>query len=248
MPPSEPHGASELERAREATLRKLGAVADRVLSRLTPLVRTDRGAVACLWPSHAIGKLKLVRRDKTVILVTDGLSDPWDRSLHPDAPSWTFGFEVAVEAPIAMLDDATDEGVAGSWMPLLLWAATDWVVLERVDLKGRLARHGCATHAVPPFGGLDDLVAANGFAGALLGIPYGGTALGAEAVLAPEPGRPDDPIWLLPLKLLTADEYEWAMGVPDASRAKQLAEAFLVRERHLSWPARASILPGLTTR
>jgi hypothetical protein len=184
----------DLSLAREATYRRLGTLRDEVLSRTTPLVTTSSGPVARAWPAEALGKLRLIRREKTVIVATDGISDSWDTSLHPSPPGWTFGFEVAVEAPLAAFRDASDQAIAASWMAAFLWAATDWVVFERFDLKTTLANHHCLTMAVPPFGGLDHLVASNGSIGALVGLPYGGHALGAQAVLAPEPGRPDDPV------------------------------------------------------
>jgi hypothetical protein len=238
-----------LEAARRATLARLGSVCERVLSPLTPFVKTREGAGVRLWPSSALGKQLLVRRTTSVIVVTDGISDPWDPGLHADVPRWTYGFEMALEAPLESLDDGSDDGVAGSWMATTLWAATDWVTLERYDLKGALIKFGCLTHAIPRVRGLEKLIGTNGFIGGLVGIPYVGSSLGGEVVLTPEPANPEDGIWLLTLKLLTADEYDWAIGVEDGERAKILAEAFLKDpSRHLSWPGRPSILPRLGVR
>ncbi|MBX7078134.1 MAG: hypothetical protein K1X88_03035 [Nannocystaceae bacterium] len=231
-----------LEEARETTLRKLGRVSDQVLSRMVPLRPTAAGPELCFWPGHALGKIRIVHREKSVLLVTDGISDPWSPELHPDSPDFTFDLEVALEVPTKWLEASTDEAIAKSWMPTFLWALTDWVVAERVDLKARLVHFDCVTLAVPPVGGLESLVGANGFHGVLLGIPYVGDQLCAQAVLAPLDG--DDAVWLLPAKLLTPDEYDWAMGVRDSSRVVSLAQAFLRGGgRHLSWPSRPSILP-----
>lgn len=234
----------ELEAKRHATLSKLGVVSDRVLSRALPIVQTASGPALRAWPSSVLGKLLIVRRAKSVLVVTDGISDPFDREMHPDAVG-TFGFEMAVEVPTSELADDTEEAIAGSWIPQLLWAATDWIVIERSDVKGRLIDHDCVTHAILPVGGLERFVAQNGVMGGLLGIPYVGDSLAAQVVLAPEAENPRDAIWLLPIKLLTRDEYEWAMGVEDSRRVKRLAEAFLRRDRHLTSLSRRSILPEI---
>jgi hypothetical protein len=240
------NATERLEAARRQTLARIGTVSERVLSRTTPIFMTDDGPVMRFWPSSALGKQLLVRKKDSILLITDGISDPWDTELHADAPKWTFGFEMALEVPLAHVGDASDEGIAGSWMTTLLWAATDWVTAERFDIKSRLIEFDCVTIAIPPVRGLEKLVGSNGYMGGLLGIPYAGEMLCAQAVLAPEPHEPADAVWLLPLKLMTADEYDWAVGVPDGSRTKALADAFLkIPSRHLSWPDRPSVLPRI---
>ncbi|MBK8480551.1 MAG: hypothetical protein IPL40_05190 [Proteobacteria bacterium] len=232
----------KLEEARQATLRKLGRLSDQVLSRTVPMRLTDAGPELFFWPGQAIGKFRIIHREHSVLLVTDGISDPWSPELHPNPPEFTFDYEVALEVPTKGLESSTDEAIADSWMPTFLWALTDWAIAERHDLKGRLIHFTCVTLAVPRVGGLEHLTGANGFHGVLLGIPYRGAQLGGQAVLAPLGG--DDAVWLLPAKLLTPDEYDWAVGVQDSSRVVSLAQAFLRRgDRHLSWPSRPSILP-----
>lgn len=236
----------QLEAARRATLNRIGSVNEHVMSRMTPLLKTGAGPATRFWPSSALGKQVLVRCEDSVLVTTDGISDPWDLQLQPDAPGWTFGFELALEVPFKELADTTDDGIASSWITALLWAATDWLTAERVDLKGLLIKSECATLAIPPVRGLEKLVGANGFMGSLVGIPFIGSDLRQQVILAPEPENPEDAVWLLPLKLLTADEYDWALGVQDGARAKALAGAFLKdSSRHLSWPGRPSVLPQL---
>lgn len=236
----------QLEKTRREKLSRLGDVCERVLSRMTPFYPTADGPQMRAWPSSALGKQLLVRRKNSVLVITDGISDPFDSELHPDAPDGTFGFEMGLEVPTKHLADASDDGVAGSWITTTLWAATDWVTDERFDLKGHLIKFDCVTVAIPPVAGMEHLVGANGFMGGLIGVPYAGDQLCAQVVLASEPHNPNDAIWLLPLKLLTADEYDWAVGVQDGARAKALAEAFLRDpSRHLSWLERPSILPQL---
>ncbi len=242
-----------MEGRRRATLSRFGEVAPRVLSRVTPIFMTDAGPSMRVWPSSALGKQLIVRSKDSVMVVTDGLSDPWDFELHPDAPDWTFGFEMSLEVPYANLSGGTsDEAIASSWIPSVLWAATDWIAAERFDLKGRLISFTCITTAVPPLAGLESLVGKNGYIGGLIGIPRIGSKLGAQAVLAREDAEAEDATWLLPMKLLTADEYDWAVGVEDSSRALALAEAFLTSSTpYQSWLERRSIIaerPSITTR
>ena len=229
--------SEQLEKKREATLALIGEVSEHVLSRAVPgMIESS----LCSWPANILGKQKVVRRAHSILVVTDGISNPWDSSIHDDVPDWTFGFELAIETPLASLEDQTEAGISRSWLPQLLWAVSDWVVEERHDLKGRLLQFGCSTLAAPPVTGLEKLVATNGFIGLLAGLPYVGDELESQAALAPEPGDPEDRIWLLPLKLLSSDEYDWVLGDKDGARAKKLAKSFLGSSRHLSWPARPS--------
>jgi hypothetical protein len=225
---------------REESLRRFGEVMDGVLARVRPIVIAD---TTYPWPANLIGAQRLVRTEDSVLLVTDGLSNPWDPSLHADVPDWTFGFELAVEIPLSAFKDTSDEAIAASWAPLVLWAATDWVVAERTDILGRLGQYEVCTHAIPPIVGLEHLVANTGFMGGLIGIPFVGDTFGASVGHGHDPYHPGVMTCLLTLKLLTADEYEWSMGVRDSSRAVALAELFLERgERHLSWPNRPSVV------
>jgi len=242
-----PEKCQQLEAAREATLRKIGKLNDKVLSRALPMGRMGQRAEMVPWPATMLGKQRMVRREQSVLIVTDGVSNPWDPTIHAQpVPDWKFGFEAALEVPLAIFKDASDDAIASSWLPTLLFAATDWIIAERIDLKGQLIRHGCVTIAVPSVRGLESLISASGFIGALVGIPYVGNVLETQVKLASDPDDPEDAIWLLPLKILTPDEYDWATGVRDSSRAMALGEAFLKRSTsHISWPSRKSILADL---
>lgn len=233
-------------RARDNTFRNLGKVSEKVLSRPVPVRQNRDGAEVFMWPGQAIGKLRIIDCGDSVIVTTDGISDPWDLDLHQEPPAFDFAYEAAVEVPKRRLSDASDEGIARSWVPMLLWAATDWMVAERFDLKGRLNHFGCMTLAVPALPELSSFVGGNGFMGALFGIPYVGDTLRAQLILAMDETPSENDVWFLPFKLLTADEYEWAMSVPDASNTMTLAEAFISRgDRHLTWIGRPSILPDV---
>ena len=233
-------------RARENTFHNLGKVSEKVLSRTMPIRTTGGGAEVFMWPAQAIGKLRIIDCGDSVIVTTDGISDPWDRDLQQQPPPYDFAFEAAVEVPKRRLPDSSDEGIASSWVPTLLWAATDWMVAERFDLKSRLKHFGCMTLAVPPVPELESFVGQNGFMGALFGIPYVGDTLRAQLILSMDDTVNANDIWFLPFKILTPDEYEWAMSVPDASNTMTLAEAFIQRgDRHLTWIERPSILPDV---
>lgn len=230
--------------AREDTFRNLGKLSEQALSRSAPLRSTASGAKVSMWPAQAVGKLRIIDCGDSIIVTTDGISDPWDVNLHQEPFPFDFAYEAAVEVPKRRLPDPSDEGIAHSWVPMLVWAATDWMVAERFDLKGRLNHFGCMTLAVPPIAQLESFVGSNKFMGALFGIPYVGDTLRAQLVLAMDETPKESDVWFLPFKLLTPDEYEWAMSVPDASNTKTLAEAFIRRgDRHLTWIGRPSILP-----
>jgi hypothetical protein len=230
---------------REESLQRFGELSDQVLTRLRPIIIGDN---VYPWPANMLGALRLVRTEDSILLVTDGLSNPWDPSLHDEVPDWTFGFELAIEVPVSAFKDASDAGIAASWAPLVLWAATDWVVAERTNILGRLDQYDVVTHAIPPVGGLEHLVSSNGFMGGLIGIPLAGDAFGVSVGHGYDPHYPNIMTCLLTLKLLTAEEYEWTMAVRDGSRALALAELFLGRgERHLSWPNRRSVIGGVAS-
>lgn len=114
--------------------------------------------------------------------------------------------------------------------------------MAQLGESGR-GRRVVATLAVPRVEGLRALVASNGFIGALVGMPYVGDQLETQIAIAPGIEHPDEwAVIMLTFKMLTADEYDFATGVADMSRAFELAKGFLSAERHWSWPDRPSLL------
>jgi len=233
MPPPMDNG---LALARAAALAKLGHLDERAMHRQAA-VRT--GAVPlelAPWPSTPIGRVKLVRRQGTSLVVTDGLSDPWDPSLHASPPPFRFACELAIEVP--SIDDASPPA---SWVaPLLLWVS-NWLVEQRFDLRARMRAHTCLTLGALPIPGLESWKAPNGLHGLLLGLPFAGDQIGAHAVLAREG---NDTVWLVPMKLLHPNEYAWALEVRDSSRATWLVQSFMQYDRHLSRTDRGPIVGG----
>lgn len=229
---------TELEAARARGLAKFGQLSDRVVARLPmPLPGPP-------WPSLAMGRLKIVRRANAVLVVTDGLSDEWDRSLHSDSPTWTFEIEIGVEVPLEMLKDTSDDGIARSWIPQLMWRLVDAFVPDRLDVKGLLKKFETVTFELDPIAGLERVATPRKTFGVLLGVPLVGSAVGSEAVLVPR--GETDTIWLIGAKVLTPDEFEYALAVQGGEHGVELGNAFIARgDRHASWPKRPSVMPLL---
>lgn len=224
---------NSLAPARAATLATLGQIDDRAMQGSTALRSTTVGLVP--WPSLAVGRLRLVRRPQSLLVVTDGMSDPWDPGLHAAPPAWRFGCELAIEVPRA----PEDNGPPPAWIaPLLLWVS-NWLIEQRFDLRARVKAHTCLTLGALPVPGLESWRAPNGLHGLLIGVPYVGEALGAHAVIARDR---DQAVWLLPMKLLHPAEYAWALEVRDSSRATWLVQSFMQYDRHLSRTDRGPII------
>jgi hypothetical protein len=122
-----------------------------------------------------------------LVVVTDGISDPWDPSIHSRVAQWTFDYEMAIEVPLEHLESAAEEHVASSWLPTLNWALTDWLVAERVDVRAALAKFNLLTRTAPRVTGLEPFVCPNGQLGLLIGMPAVGEVLGASVAPAPLP-------------------------------------------------------------
>lgn len=231
--------ANPLEAARLEGFAKFGTVNDQVLTRL-PLTPSP-------WPSLATGRLRIVRREKSVLVATDGLSDEWDKALNDDAPNWTFDMEIGVEVPLDQLEDSSDEGIAHSWVPLLLWQLSDAIVPDHIDVKGRLGKFDSITFELDPIQGLEALQTKRKTLGVLIGVPLIGDTVGSEAILVSR-GEADT-IWLVTAKVLTPDEFDYALSVNGGERGVELGNAFIARgDRHQSWPSRRSILPTIKSK
>src|SRR5271156_4547908 len=159
-----------LRAAREKTLAKLGTVSKNVIGRDPNKYIAKYGDPRkFFWPSSVTGTIRLVWRENSVMLVTDGISDPWDKELHPAAPPGTFDYELAVEAPNHAFASLTEAAVFSSWMSGVLITTTDWMIAERVDLVGRLIKFDCATVTAPPIEGLESLLCPDGTLRGLIG-------------------------------------------------------------------------------
>src|SRR5438045_2784288 len=86
-------------------------------------VRSRRFVVArseCrAWPASVIGALRLVRRAESTLLVTDGLSDPWEEGIWGAELSHAMplGFELALElSPPAPEPSAVSRARWATWL------------------------------------------------------------------------------------------------------------------------------------
>jgi hypothetical protein len=224
-----------LREAREQTLRKLGRLSSNVIGRNLSNYKDPR---PYLWPSSAMGAIRLVQRDTSVLFITDGISDPWDRTLHTDAPPGTFDYELAIEVPNSSFKSLAEDKLASSWAPTVLIAATDGLIGSRYDLAAVLIKLGCATIGIPKVSELESFMYKDGWMRGLVGIPLQGEP-GTSVCLAKNGQLP---IYLLTMKLLSCDEIDYALQ-NDQANALDLVSRFVKRgDRHLTWIKRPSVL------
>lgn len=236
---------AENQNAHEEVVARLTADRERFYSSMGELSENVVGRVLgnyleprlYLWPSSALGKVQLIRRGKNALFVTNGISDPWDYTMHEDKPEDPLQFELAIELPLADFEDDSDEALLGGWVPTLLFAASDPYVEERIDPVGAFHKFGCATIGIPALKVLSNYVGKDGYMLGLAGFPIieGLTSLS----IAELDGYP---IFLLMLKLLTPDEIDYALE-NNFENALELIQRFNRRgDRHLNWRERPSVL------
>lgn len=199
--------------------------------------RPDRELVACVadpgpaaaagWPA-ARQAYHIVRRHDSLILATDGLSDPFVGKAAGDSG---YGVEAFIEL------HGAQEMEAGFLRESWAFAVLEVVAQNIAGFGGildRLGRDGVVHMAVPLLsppapGWSDDL----GFSGVLIGLP----ARRAGAVV----DLPLGPVRYLAVTLLRPDEALFAArGAENRARLARLLEA--VGTGHLSDPARPSVL------
>jgi uncharacterized protein DUF1629/suppressor of fused protein SUFU len=141
----------QVDAAREAAWRSLGQLEDEAIVPIVP------GGPA--WPGQRQAWRVIHRTGQRLLLVTDGLSDPFPGD---EAPSVGFGLELAVET------DEPVKDVEASWALLLLQRMANEVAEhERVR---KAARTGFLTMEVSGKGMPDSLVTQEGRVGVLLGL------------------------------------------------------------------------------
>lgn len=227
-----------LEERRMAFFKCFGPVSEQVVSRLAIPIGGSP------WPASPLGRMRIIHRELTRILVTDGLSSLYDPEVHPKPPRFPLDFELAIE--VWNEDPATrsDRALAESWFPPLLYGLADWMVRDNFDLRGILSKFRAVTVGVrPTTPEAATLADPSGWVRLLIGMPLVGKDLNkhpyshdyylpfAKAALG-----------LFPVKPLTPDEYRWA-----ESRGNEggvlLAEKFLARgDWRFAWTGRPSVL------
>lgn len=225
-----------LEKESERSLRDLGELEERVVGAVVP---QRIGETLVPWPSQALGRIRLVRRERGVLFVTEGLSHPFDASMHGPGKA-PLGFELGIELEQAALALSSDE-LARSWVvPALLWCAACYV-LDEFRLLDLIERFGMVTQLLPPDPVLRHLVLEDGSVGALAGMPLSPTTTfgrDAQTLLAAVDGCESR---LVVLTSITPGECDWVRGVADGSRAMELAKWLWSHgEGHRTIPSRAS--------
>ena len=200
---------TQLAERREAAWQSLGTVNEQVVSRLIP------GEVP--WPTSALGKMVLIHRPSDVLLVTDGLSDPYDPELHRTPPEAPLDFELCL--PIAPGDPSatSDHALASGPWPKLLYPLADVLVEEWIDLRGALRKFGAITFQAPIGRGFGQGFEKDGWVGYLLGMPLEGSDFDRQLYLnnfyaglpVPYSGAA---IGIFPVKVLRPSELAWAMA------------------------------------
>lgn len=224
----------QLNERREQFYASLGEVSENVIARDLEIYDEPE---LFLWPSSALGMVEIIRREKTVLFVTNGISDPWDVEMHGEDPEGLFGFEAGIEVPLADFDDTSDEGLLGSWAPQLLFAATDPYISERIDIMGAMDQFGLTTIGIPPVGTLERYLGEENYMLGLMGFPFLGDSPNIKIT-----EFEDEPISLLMIKLLTPDEATFAL-INDFENARELLAKFMSRgDKHFNWLERPSVL------
>lgn len=230
-----------LEARRAEFLGRIGNPSERVVARLHPI----GGAP---WPASVLGRMRVVRRRRSRLLVTDGLSCPFDRELYADPPELPLDYELGVD--VADLDPlaVSDQGLADSWFPPLLYSLADWMLPEEFDLRGLLERFRAVVVSVPATTAQTrELADASGEVGVLVGLPLVGADLDRHPYVhgyyaGCDPAYADASLGYFPVKPLTVDEFEWSRSKGDEGPSL-LAEKFLKRgDAHLVWTGRPSVL------
>lgn len=229
----------ELEAQAERSLQRLGELEPRVIGAVAPQV-VDGQHIP--WPWRVLGRVRIVRREHGVLYVTDGLSYPFDPSVHePDKEP--LGFELGIE--IEVDEGVGVEALSRAWpVPALLWLAARYLA-DDFNLLDLIERFGMATQMLPPDPALRQLVLDDGSVGALAGMPLTrGAPFGRESqwLLADVEGFQSR---LIVLTSITPDECAYARAVHDGSRSMDLAQALWVRgSAHRTIPTRTSLLRG----
>ncbi|PTL75918.1 imm11 family protein [Vitiosangium sp. GDMCC 1.1324] len=141
----------QVDAAREAFWRTLGELEETAIVPIVP------GGPA--WPGHRQAWRVIHRAERRLLLVTDGLSDPFPGH---EAPSVGFGLELAIET-----DDAVKD-VKGSWVFLILQRVANEVAEHERVRKAALT--GQLTMEVSGKGMPKSLVTGEGRVGVLLGL------------------------------------------------------------------------------
>jgi hypothetical protein len=223
----------ELEAQAERALRDLGDLEPQVIGAVTP---QRLGDALVAWPWRVLGRLRMVRRQSGVLFVTEGLSYPFDPSVHgPDRDP--LGFEIGIE--IANPKNLSTAELSRAWVtPVLLWLSAVYLT-DEFPLLELIDQFGMVTQLLPPDPALQNLILPDGNVGALAGMPLTpGEPFGLDAqTLLAEVDEHESR--LIVLTAISPDEYAFACSVNDGSRAQEVANALWAGGTgHLTVPTR----------
>lgn len=183
------------------------------------------------WPTTRQA-YRVVRRPDSIIIATDGMSDPFD---DPAEKENGFGMELFVETPDVLPEHAGKagdiSGLSGSWTFELV-SHVAGTVAEAGGIVGQLKRHGVLSMELPGVSQSHAIgtqvpqryVTADDCVGILLGVPVVGFPTRIEDM-------PFSPVIMVPVTLIAADALE-TLRQGNAAARKALADQLVQSGRH----------------
>lgn len=168
------------------------------------------------WPSLRQG-WRVIRREHSTIVASDGLSDPFD----DDGTPLGFQVEVYAEAPGPL------GSIHGSWLVELVYQVSQ-VAADSGRFLDLVQRYGSMSTVVYVGGAPEPYLTESGDVGVLVGVPAAGIPDRIEL--------PDGPVRLLSIKMLLPSELAFLEGGGDpAGRRRELIERFALQpDAHLN--------------
>jgi hypothetical protein len=204
-----------VDAAREAFWRTLGELEETAIVPIVP------GGPA--WPGHRHAWRVIHRTGRRLLLVTDGLSDPF---AGHEAPSMGFGLELAIET------DEPVKDVQGSWVLLVLQRVANEVAEHERVRKAALT--GQLTMEVSGKGMPKSLVTQDGRVGVLLGL--------TSSTLPQRLDTPAGEVRLVTVKTLLPSELAYRVQHGKEGR-EELVRCFVDSgEEHLSRVKRRAVI------
>ncbi len=209
------HWLRQVDAAREAFWRTLGELEQTAIVPIVPAGPT--------WPGQRQAWRVIHRAGRRLLLVTDGLSDPFPGN---EAPSVGFGLELAIET------DEPIKDVQGSWALLILQRVANEVAeherVRKAALKGQLTMEVSGT-GIPR-----SLVTKDGRVGLLLGL--------TSSTLPQRLDTPAGEVRLVTVKTLLPSELAYRVQHGKQGREELVRRFVDSGEEHLSRARRRAVV------
>ncbi len=180
------------------------------------------------WPSLRQG-WRIIRRQAHTLVVSDGLSDPFD---DEEAPTIGFGLEFIIET-----DEPIDGNIAASW-PFQVVTAVSQFAADHGGLRQLLEQYGALSSEFPVSGLSEEQEARwvneSGRVGVLLGVP----AKTLPSTLATPAGE----VVLVTVKPLLLEELGYILENGAQGRTELTNRLSASPEGHVARLARASVV------